>query len=386
MRQLPLRIVLRSLLSFAAIAIILGILWVWATRPPHLYSDWLGLVGFPDDAPQVRLLTWISEERAPRTPLGCLSVFEAQEVCFAGILLLALLLLTLPLIATFGENWLGRRLKSPVRIPRSVSMRCRVATMLVTIAIVAIYLGWEIHAWRSWRVRRVYLDMAANSAVRERETLAQMQSMREELARLESNPLPSGDLSLPETGFYRSTAALAAERAVVIDQRKRELNYLSALADAHAARKRKYEQTGASPPASVEDDLASRRAEPDAWFWVAQRDYARALAAYDALAQAYPDYAEAYQIRGWIRATCPDARFRDGRIAVELATRACDLTGWKDAEALATLAAAFAETGSYPEAVKWQRRVLSLTISTSSAGDARERLELYKAGKTYRQK
>ena len=46
----------------------------------------------------------------------------------------------------------------------------------------------------------------------------------------------------------------------------------------------------------------------------------------------------------WLLATAPDARFRDGPRAVEHATRACELSGWRDAAALDTLAAAYAET------------------------------------------
>ena len=34
--------------------------------------------------------------------------------------------------------------------------------------------------------------------------------------------------------------------------------------------------------------------------------------------------------RAWIRATCPQAQYRDGKQAVEAATRACELTDWKN--------------------------------------------------------
>ena len=33
----------------------------------------------------------------------------------------------------------------------------------------------------------------------------------------------------------------------------------------------------------------------------------------------------------WFLATCPKAEFRNGKSAVEDATRACELTGWKEA-------------------------------------------------------
>ena len=46
-------------------------------------------------------------------------------------------------------------------------------------------------------------------------------------------------------------------------------------------------------------------------------------------------------------ATSPDAKLRNGRRAIELATRACELTKYKAAYILSTLAAAYAETGDF---------------------------------------
>ena len=45
-----------------------------------------------------------------------------------------------------------------------------------------------------------------------------------------------------------------------------------------------------------------------------------------------PSYAPAYNGRAWLWATCPDAKYRDGKRAVESATRACELSEWKEAE------------------------------------------------------
>jgi hypothetical protein len=126
------------------------------------------------------------------------------------------------------------------------------------------------------------------------------------------------------------------------------------------------------------------RDREEAYFWVAQRDYARALAACDELAQTYPDLVEAHEQRGWIRASCPDARYRDGKLAVASATRACELTNWKDTGALFVLAAAFAEAGDFAEAVKWQQKVMVLSTDEYHAAFFRDHLALFKAGKPYR--
>jgi len=54
----------------------------------------------------------------------------------------------------------------------------------------------------------------------------------------------------------------------------------------------------------------------------------------------------------WLLATCPEAGVRDGAEAVRLATRACELTGYRNPLPLASLAAALAETGRFQEAIE----------------------------------
>jgi Flp pilus assembly protein TadD len=72
--------------------------------------------------------------------------------------------------------------------------------------------------------------------------------------------------------------------------------------------------------------------------------------------QLKPDFAAAFNNLAWILATHPDAQFRNGPEAVQLATRACELTRYEQPVVLATLAAAYAETGRFPEAVSFAER------------------------------
>lgn len=86
----------------------------------------------------------------------------------------------------------------------------------------------------------------------------------------------------------------------------------------------------------------------------------------------------------WVHATHSESAFRNGIIAVEYATRACQLTDWKSAACLDILAAAYAETGDFDTAVKWELKAIA-TAPEDERTELRVRLELYQAAKPYRQ-
>jgi tetratricopeptide (TPR) repeat protein len=115
-------------------------------------------------------------------------------------------------------------------------------------------------------------------------------------------------------------------------------------------------------------------------------EYARAIADYTEAIRLAPDEPASLTSRAWPLATCPDAGLRDGKRAVELAKRACQLSGWKDANDLENLAAACAECGQFDQAVKWQTRAIAVGTGLEDPDEADRRLELYKAGKPYHEK
>jgi protein O-mannosyl-transferase len=85
----------------------------------------------------------------------------------------------------------------------------------------------------------------------------------------------------------------------------------------------------------------------------------------------------------WTLATNYSASLRDGAAAVELAGRAVRLSGGQDATALIALAAAYAETGRFPEAVQTARRALELARRQKNpplAEAISAQLSLYEAG------
>jgi hypothetical protein len=63
----------------------------------------------------------------------------------------------------------------------------------------------------------------------------------------------------------------------------------------------------------------------------------------------------------WIYATCPDRRFRNGKRAVELGRRACELTDWKNAEYRVTLADAYHEIGDREQELEQLRAAQKLS-------------------------
>ena len=120
--------------------------------------------------------------------------------------------------------------------------------------------------------------------------------------------------------------------------------------------------------------------------WSRQKKYDRAIADFDEAIHRDPRFAEPYNSRAWIWATCPEARFRDGKRAVESATRACELTGWINPNYLDTLAAAYAEAGNFNAAVRWEARGLELLPKSYDnwRSEFRLRLRLYQSKKPYR--
>ena len=138
----------------------------------------------------------------------------------------------------------------------------------------------------------------------------------------------------------RLRSKAAAESGIAAkDLKKQEVDVLLAKLVAHTDRKLKYRQAADNPLKSVAPDRPFPT-EKDAADWLSLGDYRRRLAVYDELARTYPELVEAHSRSAWLRATCPDAHFRDGKLAVESARRACELTGWQNAGELQVLAAA----------------------------------------------
>jgi tetratricopeptide (TPR) repeat protein/tRNA A-37 threonylcarbamoyl transferase component Bud32 len=126
--------------------------------------------------------------------------------------------------------------------------------------------------------------------------------------------------------------------------------------------------------------------------------YERALSFLDSLSNEGPqDPTKAYKMafdswraglcnqQAWFLATHGDEKIRNGTKAVALATRACELSEWKRAGLVDTLAAAYAESGQFDNAVKYQSQALQGSRLGATDREAFSgRLELYKQKKPHR--
>ena len=120
--------------------------------------------------------------------------------------------------------------------------------------------------------------------------------------------------------------------------------------------------------------------------WRAKGEYDNALKDYTEAIRLDPQDASPHNGVAWLLATCPEDRYRDGQRAVTTARKACELSGWKDANDMGTLAAAYAESSDFDEAIRWQTKAMqTLAADAEYVKGARERLALYRQGKPYRE-
>jgi len=149
---------------------------------------------------------------------------------------------------------------------------------------------------------------------------------------------------------------------------------------------KKYDEAIADLSASIElapdNEVAYRNR---AVAYSRKKDYAKAAEDYAKVVELKPDSPVAQNGLAWLLCTAPDEKIRDGKRAVEHATKACESTEYKNGGYLDTLAAAYAEVGEFDKAVEWQEKALKAgDIPVKDLDAARKRLELFKQKKPYR--
>jgi tetratricopeptide (TPR) repeat protein len=190
--------------------------------------------------------------------------------------------------------------------------------------------------------------------------------------------------ALMKTGAL-DEAASEAKKALAIDARYASAHYqlgqvmleLGNPDAAIAAWRRALEITPDYPEAS--DSLATALRN--------RGELAAALNQWRKAIELRPDDVSLLRDLAWVLATCRDERFRNGGEALSLAHRALSLTGGKDTAVLETLAAAYAETGRFPDASATARRALNIALHRKDdalASSIRSDIALYDVGSPLR--
>ena len=120
-----------------------------------------------------------------------------------------------------------------------------------------------------------------------------------------------------------------------------------------------------------------------------QGKYGDAIRCYQAALKVPPEQVGILNNLAWLLATCPDAAFRNGREAVRLAARACELTQYAQPLIIGTLAAAQAEAGDFQAAISSTERAAALASTLhleQVAARNRELLQLYRQNQPFHEK
>lgn len=112
--------------------------------------------------------------------------------------------------------------------------------------------------------------------------------------------------------------------------------------------------------------------------------HAEAIADYEKALKQNAEDSSVLNNLAWVLATSPIDKLRNGKRAIELAKKACELTEYKQAHILSTLAAGYAETGDFETAKKWSRKAIELGPKEQKEALEKE-LASYDAGKPIRE-
>ena len=85
-----------------------------------------------------------------------------------------------------------------------------------------------------------------------------------------------------------------------------------------------------------------------------------AIADYEAALEINREYDNLLNNLAWVLSTSPVDDVRDGKRAVELALKACEVSNYEKPHILSTLAAAYAESGDFKNAVKWAKKAVEI--------------------------
>ncbi len=118
--------------------------------------------------------------------------------------------------------------------------------------------------------------------------------------------------------------------------------------------------------------------------WVVTKDLDNAIVDFNNVLASEPGNTQALNSLAWFMATWPDAKYRNGKKSIELATKACELSDWKNVAIIDTLAAAYAEDNQFDKAIEYTNKALA-NCPPDMLEEITSRLETFKKGKPHRE-
>jgi tetratricopeptide (TPR) repeat protein len=124
-----------------------------------------------------------------------------------------------------------------------------------------------------------------------------------------------------------------------------------------------------------------------AQFYLITDEPGKALEDFEQVLKLAPEFSGIYNDYAWTLATNPQDSVRNGKKAVELALKACELTNYEHGGTVDTLAAAYAEAGEWEKALKWQEKAIKLAEDSEPKDlpGMKERLQSFKDKKPFRE-
>jgi tetratricopeptide (TPR) repeat protein len=116
-------------------------------------------------------------------------------------------------------------------------------------------------------------------------------------------------------------------------------------------------------------------------------DHEKALTDLELAHVTRPDDTGVLNNLAWLLATSPVETLRDGKRAVELATKACEATKWEEAHIISTLAAGYAEQGEFERAREYSLKAVETgDVNDEVRGQLENELASYRDEKPWRER
>ena len=231
---------------------------------------------------------------------------------------------------------------------------------------------------------------AKETAQNSKESQKAISDLKEEVGRIQ-NPTDAesylfrSDLMLLQGDYERALADIG--KAVELDPKNMDA---AALRQTVLLVKGDYDQIITDLDQAISLDPNNSEAFEERGLWqTVKGEFVRAIADYEEAIRLSPKNPSPYNSLAEVLGSCPITTCRNGPKAVEYALQACELNSWESRVYFCTLAAAYAESAKFPEAIKWQEKAVDLAkdLKTDSSESQKEaglkRLALYKNGKAF---